>query len=331
MSLYRHFLENIMNNRVNYSLVGFLVLFSLSMMLGFGYWLLKPSAEDEMQKYIIRFDESVLGLNLDAPVKFRGISVGKVINLKINPKNSEQVEILIDVLKTTPIKSSTVAKLTSQGITGLSYINLSQGDNNAPPLKASGEEEFPVIKTAPSLFIQLEDTFGDVTANLSGTLLRIQQLLNEENQEEITLLLRNSATFMSKMNQLLDDKTINNFQATMQNLNNLTKKLDEMMPKIDKLMSSSMEWEDKIASSFKAITGSYHGIRTTMDLFQKSLARGDFNLNEITSDIIPAMNNTFIQMQELMIKMQEAIDKHERSPGDILFKQEEIKKGPGEG
>ncbi|MCK4875266.1 MAG: MCE family protein [Sulfurimonas sp.] len=299
-------------------------------MLGFGYWLLKPSDDLEMQKYIIHFDESVLGLNLDAPVKFRGISVGKVVRLRINPNNSEQVEVLADILKTTPIKSSTVAQLTSQGITGLSYINLTLGDNNAPSLQTQNGEEYPVIKTIPSLLIKLETTFGDVSTNLSKTLARTKQLLNEENQKEITLLLKNSAVFMSKMNSLLDENTINNFQSTMKNLNSTTKKLDKMMPRVEKFLNNSVEWEDKVSDAFKSIMGSYHGIKTTMDLFEESLARGDFNIKDISNDVIPTINSTLLEMQELMIKMQEAIDQHERSPGDILFKQEKIKKGPGE-
>ncbi len=319
-----------MNNKTNYSLVGFLVLFSLTLMLGFGYWLLKPSDDLEMQKYIIHFDESVLGLNLDAPVKFRGISVGKVVRLRINPNNSEQVEVLADILKTTPIKSSTVAKLTSQGITGLSYINLTLGDNNAPSLQTQNGEEYPVIKTIPSLLIKLEKTFGDVSSNLSKTLASTKELLNEENQKEITLLLKNSAIFMSKMNSLLDENTINNFQSTMKNLNSTTKKLDKMMPRVEKFLNNSVEWEDKVSDAFKSIMGSYHGIKTTMDLFEESLARGDFNIKDISNDVIPTINSTLLEMQELMIKMQEAIDQHERSPGDILFKQEKIKKGPGE-
>ena len=319
-----------MNNKTNYSLVGFLVLFSLTLMLGFGYWLLKPSDDLEMQKYIIHFDESVLGLNLDAPVKFRGISVGKVVRLRINPNNSEQVEVLADILKTTPIKSSTVAKLTSQGITGLSYINLTLGDNNAPALQTQNGEEYPIIKTIPSLLIKLEKTFGDVSSNLSKTLASTKELLNEENQKEITLLLKNSAIFMSKMNSLLDENTINNFQSTMKNLNSTTKKLDKMMPRVEKFLNNSVEWEDKVSDAFKSIMGSYHGIKTTMDLFEESLARGDFNIKDISNDVIPTINSTLLEMQELMIKMQEAIDQHERSPGDILFKQEKIKKGPGE-
>ncbi|MCD6173347.1 MAG: MCE family protein, partial [Sulfurimonas sp.] len=89
-------------------------------MFAFTYWLVKPTAEQEVRKYNIHFDESVHGLNMDAAVKYRGISVGKVTKLKINPKNTEQVEVLITILKTTPIKEDTVAQLTAQGITGLS-------------------------------------------------------------------------------------------------------------------------------------------------------------------------------------------------------------------
>ncbi len=319
-----------MNNRVNYSLVGFLVLLSLAMMIGFAYWLLKPSEEAEMKMYAIYFDESVLGLNLDAPVKYRGISVGKVVSLKINPNNSEQVEILVNILKTTPIKSSTVAQLTSQGITGLSYINLSFGDEKAEPLRAKKNEEYPVIKTIPSLLIKLENTFGDISFNLSETLYRTRQLLKEENQAEFSLLLKNSALFMSKMNQILDEDTINNFQQTMKNLNSSSEKLDKLIPRVGEFMEKSGKWEDDISTAFKSIMSSYVGIKDSMELFKKALQSGDFNIKEMTSDILPSMNNTLLDMQNLIIKIEETLNKHERSPSDIILMQEKIKKGPGE-
>ncbi|MDQ1244587.1 MAG: Mammalian cell entry protein, partial [Campylobacterota bacterium] len=249
-----------MNNRVNYSLVGFLVLFSVSMMVAFGYWLLKPTEEAEMRTYAIYFDESVLGLNMDAPVKYRGINVGNVVSLKINPNNSEQVEVLINVLKTTPIKASTVAQLTSQGITGLSYINLSYGDETSEPLRSKKGEEHPVIKTIPSLLIKLENTFGDMSVNLTETLYRTRQLLKEENQQEFSLLLKNSAIFMSKMNQILDEDTINNFQQTMKNLNSSSEKLDKLMPRVEKFIDNSIGWENNISASFGSIVKSYAGI-----------------------------------------------------------------------
>jgi phospholipid/cholesterol/gamma-HCH transport system substrate-binding protein len=256
--------------------------------------------------------------------------VGNVVSLKINPNNSEQVEVLVNVLKTTPIKASTVAQLTSQGITGLSYINLSYGDETSEPLVSKKGEKYPVIKTIPSLLIKLENTFGDMSVNLSETLYRTRQLLKDENQQEMSLLLKNSAIFMSKMNQILDDETISNFQQSVKNLNSASQKLDMLIPRVGEFMDKSSRWEDDISSAFKSIMNSYMGIKDSMDMFKHSLQSGDFNLKEMSSDILPAMNSTFLEMQNLIIKIEETLNKHDRSPGDIILMQEKIKKGPGE-
>jgi phospholipid/cholesterol/gamma-HCH transport system substrate-binding protein len=319
-----------MNNRVNYSLIGFLVLFSLSLMMAFGYWLLKPSKEIEMRMYAIYFNESVSGLNLDSPVKYRGIDVGKVTALNINPKNPEQIEVLVSILKSTPIKSSTVAQLTSQGITGLSYINLSFGNENAEPIIVQKGEKYPVIKTIPSLLIKIENTFGNVSINMVEILQRIQHLLKNENQENISLVLENSALLLSKMNQILDDKTILNFKQTIENLNNSSKKLDEMMPKITVLIEKSTKFEDNMALSLNSIMNSYLEVEDSMSTFKSALQSGEFNIKAITSEMVHNINGTLFEMQQLIVKTQEVIDKYERSPADAIFLQEEIKKGPGE-
>ncbi|MDD2652670.1 MAG: MlaD family protein [Sulfurimonas sp.] len=319
-----------MNNRVNYSLIGFLMLFAISLMLGFGYWLLKPAKEIEMRTYAIYFEESVLGLNLDAAVKYRGISVGKVTQLSINPKNSQEVMVLVSILKSTPIKSSTRAQLTSQGITGLSYINLSFSDDSAEELKRTKGEDYPVIKTIPSLLIKIENSLGDITLQLSETLKNFNVLLRDKNQEEVTLLLKNSALFVSKLNSLLDDKTAESLKQTIKNLENSSAKLDAMMPRIAKLIDNSIVWEDRIAGSFASIMQSYIGIRGAMDTINNAVKSGDFNFKEMTSELLPTMNNTLLEMQTLMIKIEETLKKYERSPSDILFLQEQMKKGPGE-
>jgi len=319
-----------MNNKVNYTAVGFMVLLGVTLILAFTYWLLKPSAEAQIQKYNILFDESVLGLNIDAAVKYRGINVGKVTRLRISPKNSEQVEVQVTILKTTPIKETTVAKLTAQGITGLSYINLSLGDNGAVPLRIIKGEEYPIIKTEASFFERFEKSLGTVSTKLSKTLTRTEELLDDENQEQISLLLKRSASFMTQMNKLMSDEAIANFHSSLKNFDNATKKLDEMMPRIKHLVESSVTWENKIANTFASIMNSYIGIKASMDRFKLAVDSGDFNLKEISTDIVPTMNNTLIELQHLMIRIEGALNQYERSPGDILFKQEEIKKGPGE-
>jgi phospholipid/cholesterol/gamma-HCH transport system substrate-binding protein len=319
-----------MNNKVNYTVVGLLVLLGLAMILAFSYWLLKPTDDKKTSQYIVYFDESVLGLNIDAPVKYRGISVGKVTKLKINPNNSEQVEVLVTILRTTPVKVDTAAKLTAQGITGLSYINLSMGGNMSDSLKRLEGAEYPVIKSIPSFFENFEKSLGSVSTNLSNTLIQTEKLLNDENQEQVTLLLQRTAGFMDKLERLLDEKTIKSLQSSVQNLESTSSKIDKVVPNIDTFINKSVVWEENIHKSMDSIMVSYLGITLSMDEIRRAISSGEFNIKEITSDLVPTMNNTFLDMQDLMIKFQDTLNQYDRSPSDIFYKQEEIKKAPGE-
>jgi len=319
-----------MNNKVNYALIGFFVLVGLSLILGMSYWMLKPSVESQEKIYSIYFDESVLGLNIDAPVKYRGINVGKVTKLRISPKNSEKIEVIITILKTTPIKIDTVAKLTSQGITGLSYINLSKGGHLSAELSKLSSQEYPIIKTIPSFFKNFENSFGDVSSQLSSTLGRTEELLGDENQRAITQLLFRSASLMQKMDKLMDDETIVHLQSTVKNIDSLTKKLETLMPNVNVFIDKSVAWENSIDKSLSTISSSYLTISSSMDSFESSIKNGDFNLKEISSDLVPTMNNSFLQMQELMINVQSVLNQYNESPSDILYKKSEIRKAPGE-
>jgi phospholipid/cholesterol/gamma-HCH transport system substrate-binding protein len=319
-----------MNNKVNYALVGFLVLVGISLILGVSYWMLKPSVDSQETKYSIYFDESVLGLNIDAPVKYRGINVGKVTKLRISPKNSEKIEVVITILKTTPVKVDTVAKLTAQGITGLTYINLSRGGHMSAILTKHDGEEYPVIKTIPSFFKNFEKSLGSVSNQLSSTLGRTEELLGDDNQRAVTELLLRSASLMQKVDKLMDDKTIQHLQATIKNVDSFTYKLDAVMPNIDAFIDKSVLWEKSVDDSLSSISTSYLTISSSMDEFEKSIKNGDYNLKEISSDVVPTMNNTFLQMQELMINVESVLHQYTESPSDILYRKSAIRKDPGE-
>ena len=319
-----------MNNRVNYTLVGFFVLIGAVLILSLSYWMLKPSNDKETQVYSIYFDESVFGLNLDAPVKYRGISVGKVTRLRINPNNSEQVEVQATILKTTPIKESTVARLTAQGITGLTYINLTLGSNDAPILQAKKGESCPVIQTVPSFFENIEQSLGGLSVELSEALQGAQKLLADNNQKNFSLILKNTAELTSKMNRLMDDRTIASLQKSSQNLESITHKMDNVIPNINKLVNKSVQWQDNIATSFNSIMKSYLNIKSAMTEIKRAVASGEFNIKEISSDVVPTMNETFLGLQELMIKIESVLEQYKRSPSDIFYKREAVEKAPGE-
>ncbi len=312
-----------MNNKVNYTLVGFIVLLGFIVAFMFSYWMLKPTQEDEVQHYVIYFDESVFGLNLDAPVKFRGINVGKVANLRINPRNSEQVEAQVVIKKDTPIKDNIVAVLTAQGITGLTYVNLTVGNSYIQEAVEINGEDYYVIETAPSIFQNVEKSFGDVSEHLTGTLYQTEKLLSDENQAEFMKLVSSTSNVVGKIDKALDDKTIQHFQNTMANL-------DTAIGKIEYLVDKTAKWEDNVSTSLLSIKKSYLKIDSTMTEFKSALKNGEFNFKEISSEIVPSFNSTLLELQESLLKFDNAIKEYERSPSDFLFNREEIKKAPGE-
>ena len=319
-----------MNNRVNYTFVGILVLVGIALLILFAYWMLSPSKESETKMYAINFDESVLGLNLDAPVKYRGISVGKVEHIGINEKNLEQVEVIVSIKKATPIKEDTVAQLTAQGITGLSYINLNLGSNSAQMLLAREGERYPTIKSIPSFLSNFEESIGSVSSRLTATLGKTEKLLGDKNQEEVSRLLQKSASIMEKMDRLLDDKTIAHIQNSVKNIDSFSQKMDALVPQVEGFIQKSEAWEDKITHSFASIMQSYLGIKGSMEEIKRAVSSGEFNLKEITADVVPTMNNTLLEMQNFLIHFDSLLHEYKKSPSDVIFKSVEEKKAPGE-
>ena len=312
-----------MNNKVNYTFVGLVVLASFFILAVFSYWMLKPSHSQENQYYVIYFDESVFGLNLDAPVKFRGINVGKVSNLRINPNNSEQVEVQVSILKDTPIKNNIVAVLTAQGITGLTYINLTLGDTYVSRKVNIDGEEYQVIDTAPSIFKNIQKSLGNVSDRFTSALYQTEKLLDDKNQKELMQLIVASRMTIEKVGKALDDDTITHFHSSMA-------KLDTAIGKFDGLVDHTVSWENNISYSLRSIMGSYKKIDSAMTDFKSALHSGDFNLKEISADVIPNINNALLELQETTMQLDTTLKEYERSPSDLLFKREEIKKAPGE-
>lgn len=319
-----------MNNKVNYTLVGVIVLLGIICMLGFTYWMLKPAKSLQTQTYIIYFNESILGLNLNAPVKYKGIKVGKVTRLRIDPHNSEQVEVTVEILQSTPIKVDTVAKLTAQGITGLSYINLAGGSNSAPSLQAQKGKKYPVIKTAPSFFTNIEHSLDSVSELLVVTLGKTNELLNAKNQKEFAKFLKKSAIVMEKIDKTLDEKTILYLQESVKNMQHITTQIDKSIPNINRLVEHSIVWENKINDSFVTIKETYLQMGKIMDNMAKSFLHIENDVKTTTVKTVPILNATMLEIQQTLINFNEVLQQYERSPSDVLFKKEKVKRGPGE-
>jgi len=319
-----------MNNRVNYTLVGSVVLLLSAMLILFLYWMLKPTQKEVMTPYYIYFTESVSGLNINSAVKFRGISVGKVKQMRINPRNSEEIEILIQLREDTPIKVDTVATLMSQGITGLSYIDLSKGGKNSPLLRPTRDGKIAVIKSDKSLFRRLENSVDAIGTRLSKTLYQTEKLLGDKNQKELSEILTRTSSVLAQVQRTLDDRSVDNVQQILQNSANITRRIDGMMSSVDALIDKGAQLEASIGTSIASVAESFQDIAASIESFRRKNEAGEYSVKDAMQKPMQQFDIAMVEMERLMIKLGVLIEKIQRSPSDLLFLQEETQKGPGE-
>lgn len=112
----------------------FIIVFSLAAAF-FAVWLGSPGRHDDVL-YRIHFPDSVSGLTVGDPVKYRGVDVGTVKSMIIDPDNSRLVLVEVRLRKETPVKTDTRASLALKGITGVVFIELNGGNPAAQTLLA---------------------------------------------------------------------------------------------------------------------------------------------------------------------------------------------------
>ena len=181
-----------METKVNYAAVGLFVIVLVAALVATILWIASGGAlQKHYDHYLAIEEESVAGLNLNAAVKFNGVDVGKVHDIRLDPADPNKVTLEFAIERGTPIKTDTVAVLKTQGLTGIAYVELSGSTAAAPPLRAAPGERYPVIRTTPSLAARLENVLSTALAKLDTTSNNINALLSAENLESVKSTLAN--------------------------------------------------------------------------------------------------------------------------------------------
>lgn len=181
-----------MDTKINFLKIGlFVSVIFTALVIGI-FWLGKYGIENKKyDEYWIYFNESVSGLNIGSSIKYMGFDVGVVKEIKINPKNSEEIKIDIQIQRGTPIKEDNYAILGNLGITGLKYIELKGGSNSSNLLKEN-ENGIKIIKSKKSTLSSLVDSSEDISKELTLLLIQFRKVLNEDNLTKFSSLLSSS-------------------------------------------------------------------------------------------------------------------------------------------
>ncbi len=141
------------------------------------------------ENYLLVSRHPVSGLNAQAPVRYRGISVGKVLSIDFDPLEPRVILIKIAVKTGTPLTRSTYAQLGSQGVTGLSYVMLDDDGSKPQPLAAEGDA-LARIEVRPSFFDSVTASGQEMLDNFNQVAKRVTALLSEDNQKQLVDTLR---------------------------------------------------------------------------------------------------------------------------------------------
>lgn len=127
--------------------------------------------------FLVTTTTSVAGLKTEAPVRYRGVEVGRVQSISVEPGIAGHIHINVGVIEGTPVTRSTYARLGYQGVTGLAYVALDDSGESKELLKSSSRRpaEIPLRRS-------IMDTGEDLMAAFGEIAKRVNTLLDDDNQ-----------------------------------------------------------------------------------------------------------------------------------------------------
>lgn len=132
--------------------------------------------------------QPVSGLNPQAQVRYRGISVGRVTSIDLDLQDTRRILIDIEVEDRIPLTKGTYAQLGQEGITGIAYVQLlDDGADRAPLAGEAGAR--PEIPLRASMLDDIFDAAGSIAKDAKQVVAGVQKLLAPENQSNVAATL----------------------------------------------------------------------------------------------------------------------------------------------
>lgn len=306
-----------METKVNYTIVGLFVVLLFGALVAGILWLSGAAQyRKHYDTYLAYMKESVAGLNLNAPVKYRGVEVGRVKRISLD--HGERVRLELDIEHDTPIKENTVAVLRVQGLTGIAQVELSGGSREAPDLKAKSGEKYPVIKTGPSLLMRLDTAVTDLLSSLNRVSVGLSAVLDEDNRRAFRSMMADMATLTATLAARKEaiDASMQGAARTMDN----TAKASAELPQLIERMSKSAAALEKMANDTSRAS-------VAVNKTVKDVSGG---VTQIVEGVVPELESAVVEMRELSASLKRVSEEVERSPNMLLLGKQPVERGPGE-
>ena len=292
-----------MESRINYTIVGLFVFLLTAGLIAFVFWLGKHGVRQEYDQYLVYMSESVAGLSTDASVKYKGVDVGTVERVGLNPDNVEEVELLLNIRQGVPIKTDTRAKIKSFGITGLAFIELTGSSKEASLLKKPADT-LPVIQASPSIFAQIDE---------SG-----RELVEKTNLA------------LEKFDRLFSDKNLQNIDSILSETNMLAADIRSQLSGFDDAVAKGVSLEKRAIAAFEQVETAAVTVKKMASSLEKTYVGVGQDVGRNVRQSLESFDHLLYDLDLAVIGLQDTIEAIRVSPNDLLFKRSLPRPGPGE-
>jgi phospholipid/cholesterol/gamma-HCH transport system substrate-binding protein len=274
------------------------------------YWL--RGNQDNLREYIVVTRQNIGGLNPQAQVRYRGIRVGKVSEIRLDSEDPANIFVTIAVKDDIPLTKGTVAKLAYQGVTGIAHILLLDSGNDREPL-AYDKANPPRITMIPSLLEELGESGVAALGQAKEVLVALNAVLNEENRQHIAATLANMNAASAGMKPVLE-----NLNGTLVQMRKL---LDERT--VANLSTAAGEIGPLVADT-RQLVGKMQAATDKLDI-----AIGDASAGG-TSALMPRLNELAVDFSATSRQLSRVLRLLEDSPQGLVFGVPGAPPGPGE-
>lgn len=314
-----------METRANHLLIGSFMLVFLMAIVAFVLWLAKSRTDQDVARYNIYFTGSVAGLGVGGDVRFNGIKVGNVTQIVIDRDDTSRVRVTAEIGADTPVRTDSEATLQLQGITGISYVQISPGTNGAqilPVVSSSDPKEYPVIRSRSSAIEALVEAAPELFN-------RAAQVLSDENLKNLSGVIADlkvvTGTLAGRQDSII--RAIDSFEKTSTDISKVAAAASEIAGKLDGLIreaegtfrQTNQMLDGDARAALKDAREGMKNLNATLAELRAMAEENRAPLNAITTDGFGEFRRFVAEARNLVMSMSRVAQRLEDDPSAVLF------------
>lgn len=314
-----------METRASYVLVGGFVLALVAGLAVFALWLARAEIERSVAEYEVAFTGSVSGLQEGSGVFYRGVPVGRVGAIRIDPQNVEQVLVVLELRPDTPVKTDTVAVVEQRGITGIATIELRGGMQQSPDLGPGTPGHPPRILAGTSALAQVFESTPVVLARIAAVLERIGRLLSDENLDSINAIIDDLEDIVNTINRTSPqvERMIAGVTHAGEGVGDTFKKLEPVaddLQRVAEVLAGRLDsLGDKGEAGLTELTAAAASIRALATRLDGLVRQSQQPIADFSQGSLYEVRQLVVEMRQLVATLSRISREFERDPAGYLL------------